>query len=64
MEEQQSNLDKVIDKVISRKLVVWIVSTGLLITHVLQPSEWLIVSGVYIGSQSVVDMIAKMKGNG
>jgi hypothetical protein len=63
MEEQQSNLDKILDKVISRKLVVWIASTILLVTHTIQPSDWIIVSGVYIGSQSVVDIIAKLRGN-
>lgn len=63
MEEQQSNLDKILDKVISRKLVVWIASTILLVTHIIQPSDWIIVSGVYIGSQSVVDIIAKLRGN-
>ena len=41
-------LDKTLEKVISRKLLVWGTATGL--------------AALYIGGQSVIDAIVKLKG--
>jgi len=56
-------LDKFLDKVISRKLLVWITATGLLAFSDLQSSDWVLISAIYIGGQSVVDIVAKLKNN-
>jgi len=57
-------LDKFLDKVISRKLLVWLTATGLLTFSDLQSSDWVLISAIYIGGQSVVDIVAKLKSNG
>jgi hypothetical protein len=57
-------LDKFLDKVISRKLLVWLTATGLLAFSDLQSSDWVLISAIYIGGQSVVDIVAKLKSNG
>lgn len=56
-------LDKFLDKVISRKLLVWLTATGLLAFSDLQSSDWVLISAIYIGGQSVVDIVAKLKSN-
>jgi len=56
-------LDKFLDKVISRKLLVWITATGLLAFSDLQSSDWVLISAIYIGGQTVVDIVSKLKNN-
>jgi hypothetical protein len=56
-------LDKFLDKVISRKLLVWITATGLLAFSDLQSSDWVLISAIYIGGQTVVDIVSKLKSN-
>ncbi len=54
-------LDKVLEKVISRKLLVWGTATALLFTSNLESEHWLYLSALYIGGQSVIDAIVKFK---
>jgi len=54
-------LDKGLEKIVSRKLLVWSVATGLAIFGFLTSSDWVMISALYIGGQTVVDSIAKMK---
>ena len=56
-------LDKVLDKLISRKLLVWLTATGLLAFSDLSSSDWVLISAIYIGSQSVVDIVGKFRGS-
>lgn len=56
-------LDKFLDKVISRKLLVWLTATGLLAFSDLESSDWVLISAIYIGGQSVVDIVSKLKTN-
>jgi hypothetical protein len=59
----KSILDKGIDKLISRKLSVWLTATALAMIGILQSGDWVMISAIYIGAQSVIDAISKMKGN-
>ena len=54
-------LDKVLEKVISRKLLVWGTATALLFTSNLESEHWLYLSALYIGGQSIIDAIVKFK---
>lgn len=54
-------LDKTLDKLISRKLLVWLTATGLLAFSNLTSSDWVIISTIYIGGQTVVDVVSKFK---
>jgi len=59
----KSILDKSLDRLISRKLSVWLTATALALLGMLQSSDWVMISAIYIGAQSVIDAITKMKGN-
>jgi len=54
-------LDKALEKVVSRKLLVWGTATALLFTSNLESEHWLYLSALYIGGQSIIDAIVKFK---
>ena len=54
--------DKGVEKITSRKLLVWIAATGLMLWGGLESGDWVIISGLYLGGQSVIDAIVKLKG--
>ena len=55
-------LDKGIEKVLSRKLRVWATATGLAAAGFVTSGDWVIISGLYLGGQSVIDAIVKLRG--
>ena len=61
-ETKQALLDKGIEKVTSRKLLVWIAATCLMLWGGLESGDWVVISGLYLGGQSVIDAIVKLKG--
>ncbi len=56
------DVDKLIEKMISRKFLVWVTATILMITAGLESGDWVIISALYIGGQAVIDGIATLKG--
>ena len=52
-------LDRVTEKVISRKLLVFLTATGLMTWSTLDSETWGLIAICYIGGQSVIDA-AKM----
>ena len=52
-------LDQVQEKVVSRKLLVFIAATALMVWSTLDPDTWAMIAAMYIGGQSVID-IAKV----
>jgi len=50
-----SMLDRVLGKVVSRKLLVFATATVLLAQYGLDPDTWGMIAIVYIGGQSVID---------
>lgn len=59
----QGVIDLVLEKLVSRKLLVWATATGLMFTSHIDSGDWLILSALYIGGQSVIDAIVKLKGS-
>lgn len=57
-------IDVLSEKVLSRKLLVWIVATVFLGFSKITPDEWMGISLGYIGIQGVADLAAKWKGAG
>jgi hypothetical protein len=55
-------VDKSLEKLTSRKLLVWLTATGLMYLGNLESADWVIISGLYLGGQSVIDAIVKLKG--
>jgi hypothetical protein len=55
-------VDKGLNKLISRKLMAWGTATCLLMFADLASGDWVIITCVYIGGQTVIDAVAKLKG--
>lgn len=55
-------LDAIQERIISRKLLVFLVSTVLLYTSGLDSSTWGMIAMMYIGGQSAVDFAKVWKG--
>ena len=55
-------IDKGLNKIVSRKLLAWATATGLLMFADLASSDWVIITTVYIGGQTIIDAVAKLKG--
>ena len=54
-------LDQAVSKITSRKLLVWLTGSALLLTGGLASSDWVAISLVYIGSQAAVDLAVAWK---
>ena len=61
-EQKLGMLDQVQTKVISRKLLVFIAATSLMIWSTLDPDTWAMIAAMYIGGQSVIDIAKVWKG--
>ena len=57
-------LDAVQEKLVSRKLLVFITSTALLAYQGLDPETWGMIAIIYIGGQAAVDVAKVWKGGG
>jgi len=57
-------IDKGLDKLVSRKLLAWATATSLLLFADLTSGDWVIITTVYIGGQTVIDAVAKLRGTG
>jgi hypothetical protein len=57
----KEQLDLVLSKFVSRKLMVFLVACGGLFSGSLTSSDWVIVSTAYIGSQAVLDAVKSLK---
>ncbi len=55
-------LDIVTEKAVSRKLLVWVVSTIMLGLGKLTPDEWTAISLGYVGVEGIADIAIKWKG--
>ncbi len=55
-------LDQMQNKIISRKLLVFLCATGLLIWSSLDPDTWAMIAAMYIGGQSVIDIARARRG--
>ena len=56
-------LDKLLTKLVSRKLMVWLTATGLMLpeTLPLQSGDWVAISLAYIGIQGLADIAREWK---
>jgi len=54
--ETKELLDKVVGRLVSRKLLVWGTATTLAVLGSVTSEDWVAVSLVYIGSQAAVDL--------
>tara|TARA_Y100000310_G_scaffold205726_1_gene206081 strand:+ start:331 stop:519 length:189 start_codon:yes stop_codon:yes gene_type:complete len=54
--------DKALNKIVSRKLLAWATATALLLFADLSSGDWVIITTVYIGGQTVVDTVKTLRG--
>ena len=56
-------LDKALSKLVSRKLMVWLTATVLMLTETLplQSGDWVAISLAYIGIQGLADIATQWK---
>ena len=59
--DRKGMLDNIQEKVVSRKLLVFITATGLM-WFGLDPDTWAMIAAMYIGGQSVIDVAKVWKG--
>ncbi len=55
-------LDTWLAKLTSRKLMVWLTATGLTLAGHVTSEDWVIISAIYIGGQTVIDGISRLRG--
>jgi uncharacterized membrane protein len=58
---KKEKLDSLLNKIISRKLMVFIVACGGLFSGTLTSSDWVIIATAYIGIQGVSDIVERLK---
>jgi len=49
MAAAKGKLDKLVEKAISRKFLVWLTATGLMSYGMIASGDWVIISGLYLG---------------
>lgn len=55
-------VDRYLGKGISKKLTVFIIASIALFKGILTGTDWVIISGIYIGSQTVIDVFKAKSG--
>ncbi len=54
-------MEKLLHKIISKKLLVFVTGTGLLCAHFLDASDWLMLAVAFIGGESIISMATAWK---
>ncbi len=63
MAQTKAFLDTWLSKLTSRKLMVWITATALTYVGHVSSEDWVIISAIYIGGQTIIDGIARLRGH-
>ena len=63
-EQKSAIIDRFTEKLISRKMMAWLTCTGFMIgsTSMLTSSDYVTITAIYIGGQSVIDAVSKLRG--
>ena len=56
-------IDRYLSKGISKKLMVFLIASVALFKDKLTGTDWVIISGIYISSQTAIDIIKSKSGN-
>ena len=55
-------VDKNLERFMSKKLLVWLTTTGLLMTDHVNSEQWMVIATAYVGTQGFIDAVARFKG--
>jgi hypothetical protein len=61
MAQMKALVDKHLERYLSRKLLVWMTTTGLLFADKLNGEQWVAIALVYIGTQGAADIATAWK---
>ena len=56
-----NNIDKILNKIISRKLMVFVIACGALFAGDLTSQDWVVIATDYVSIQGFTDIVAKLK---
>ena len=62
MAQTKAFVDTWLEKLTSRKLMVWTTATALALSGQVTSEDWVIISAIYIGGQTIIDGIARLRG--
>ena len=62
MAQTKAFVDTWLEKLTSRKLMVWATATALALSGQDTSEDWVIISAIYIGGQTIIDGIARLRG--
>ena len=54
--------DKHLERFVSKKLLVWLTTTCLLLAEKVDSEQWIIIATAYVGTQGFVDVVGRFKG--
>jgi len=54
--DKKGALDRMQEKIVSRKLLAWLTATGFTIAGLIEPNTWELVTIVYIGATAAQDI--------
>ncbi len=57
----KARIDKILNRYVSRKLMVFVVASFGLFSATLTSSDWVTIAAVYIGTQGAIDAISKLR---
>ena len=57
----KGTIDKFLDRYTSRKLMVFVIATLLTLFGDVTSSDWVTISAIYIGGQTIIDAVSKLK---
>ena len=55
-------IDQNLERFMSKKLLVWLTTTGLLLADKVDSEQWVIIATAYVGTQGFVDVVGRFKG--
>ena len=55
--------DKHLERFMSKKLLVWLTTTGLLLAEKVDSDQWIVIATAYVGAQGFADVVARFRGN-
>ena len=57
----KGTIDKLLEKAVSRKLLVWLTAAGFTAMGTVDSADFVILSAIYIGSQGFIDAVINYK---
>ena len=55
----KEQFDKILSKWISRKLLVFIISTIALFSKFITSNDWIVIAGIYLGTETAISIITE-----